>query len=75
MSDIPHISRRTPKRALRFFVYRDENGDWRWTLVAVNGEALAVSSESYKNRADLDHAIDLIRGGAAVSIVREGYPS
>lgn len=48
------------------FFYRQSkhDGQWRWRLVANNNEIIA-HGESYKNKADCLHAIDLIRKGAA----------
>ena len=56
-----------------FDVYEDANGEWRWTLRATNGEAIAMSSESYVRRDDCEHGIKLVREGAEkASIVFEG---
>lgn len=33
-------------------VYRGADGDWRWRLVATNGETVA-SGEGYRNSSDL----------------------
>lgn len=35
-----------------FFMYKDDDGDWRWRFQAKNRLILAVSSEGYRNRAD-----------------------
>jgi uncharacterized protein YegP (UPF0339 family) len=47
-----------------FKIYTDTKGEYRWTFVATNGLTLAVSSESYKNKADCQHAIALIKRDA-----------
>ncbi len=44
---------------MKFEVYRSGD-EWRWRLVARNGEPIA-SGESYKNKADCLSAIDLIQ--------------
>jgi len=31
-------------------VYQDKKGEWRWHLVAPNGEVVAASTEGYKSR-------------------------
>lgn len=31
--------------------YQDRKGDWRWTLLARNGNVVGASSEGYKTRA------------------------
>jgi uncharacterized protein YegP (UPF0339 family) len=33
-------------------VYKDGAGEYRWRVVAANGEIIGVSSESYTRRAD-----------------------
>jgi uncharacterized protein YegP (UPF0339 family) len=41
---------------------KDAKSEWRWTYYAKNGEAIGVSSESYKNRSDCSHGITLMQG-------------
>jgi len=33
---------------MRFKVYKDRKGEWRWTLYAANGRKIADSAEGYK---------------------------
>lgn len=40
---------------------KDSRGEWRWTYYAKNGEAIAVSSESYVRREDCTHGIELMQ--------------
>jgi uncharacterized protein YegP (UPF0339 family) len=35
---------------VKFHVYQDKIGDWRWRLVARNGKVIADSGEGYKSR-------------------------
>lgn len=44
----PAPARRQPK----FDCYRDNDGDWRWQVIAANGRVIAVSSEGYRKRSD-----------------------
>jgi len=44
-----------------FWVFRDALGGWRWRLYAGNRRIIASSGESYKNRTDCEHAIQLIK--------------
>lgn len=53
-----------------FMKYTDQAHEWRWNLVADNGRKLADSGEGYKSEADCNHAIGLIRQGAATAEVR-----
>lgn len=44
----------------KFQVYKDKSGGFRWRFLATNGNIIAISSESYKAKADCKHGIDLI---------------
>jgi uncharacterized protein YegP (UPF0339 family) len=44
----------------QYDVYQDGTGQWRFRLVANNGQIIAVSSESYWNRTDCVHAAQLL---------------
>lgn len=57
----------TPRR--RFSPRRHQG--WRWTATAANGEVLAVSSESYTNRADCREVITLLFGYSTAVILRD----
>ena len=44
-----------------YWMYKDIQGKWRWTYHAANGEAIAVSSESYNRRADCENGIKIMK--------------
>lgn len=44
-----------------FVLFKDVAGYWRWTLKASNHEPIAVSSESYVNKAGAEHGIALAK--------------
>ena len=44
-----------------FHVSKDNAGEWRWNLKAVNGRIIADSGEGYKDRADCLHGIELVK--------------
>lgn len=46
---------------MAYYMYKDSQGYWRWRLRAANNEIIAVSSESYYNKADCRHSIDLVK--------------
>jgi uncharacterized protein YegP (UPF0339 family) len=46
---------------MRFVVYKDRKGEWRWSLVAANGRIVADSAESYLRRATMIKTIYKIR--------------
>ena len=54
---------------MRFELYRDAKGEWRWRLRARNGEIVAESGEGYVRREDCEHGIGLVRQSAEASIV------
>lgn len=57
---------------MRFKVYKGQNGDWYWRLVADNGKIIADSAEGYRNKADLEHAIMIIKAYAPQAPVDGG---
>lgn len=44
---------------------KDNRGHWYWIYYAANKEAIARSSESYVNRSDCEHSINLVKGSAS----------
>jgi uncharacterized protein YegP (UPF0339 family) len=46
---------------MRFEVYKDKAGEWRWRLRSDNRKIVAVSSESYKRKDDTLRGIDLVQ--------------
>lgn len=43
---------------------KDNRGEWYWIYYAKNGEEIARSSESYINRSDCSHSIDLVKNSS-----------
>ena len=56
---------------LKFEVYKDSRGGFRWRLKAGNGRILGSSGDGYKNRVDCLGAIDLIKKGASTAAVED----
>ena len=54
---------------LRFEIYREANGDWRWRLRHQNGNVIADSSEGYRRREDCERGIAIVKEAAAAPIV------
>ncbi len=48
-----------------FILYKDKQGEWRWTFRAANHEAICVSSEGYTTKQSAVHSIGLVKSGAA----------
>ena len=57
---------------MKFVLYRDHKGEYRWRLVATNGNTVADSGEGYKNRKDCLATIESIQKSAAAAPVEEG---
>ena len=55
---------------MKFEVYEDNAGEYRWRLLAANGKIVADSGEGYTRRDDAHRAIaTLLRGINDVTIV------
>ena len=54
---------------MRFELYRDAAGAWRWRLRVQNGNVIADSAEGYVRREDCEHGIELVRSSAQASVV------
>jgi uncharacterized protein YegP (UPF0339 family) len=47
-----------------FEVYEDAAGEWRWRLVAANGNIVADSGEGYSSKQGAKRGIESVRTGA-----------
>lgn len=54
---------------MRFELYRDSGGAWRWRLRVQNGNVIADSAEGYVRREDCEHGIALVRKSVDASLV------
>lgn len=45
---------------MRFHVYQDKSGAWRWRMVARNGETVADGGQSYTRQRDALRAVKRI---------------
>jgi uncharacterized protein YegP (UPF0339 family) len=59
------------KTKLKFETYTDASDDTRWRLKATNGQIIATSGQGYKDKRDCEHAIDVIKTGAADAKVEQ----
>jgi len=48
-----------------FEVYRDSADEWRWRLVATNGNIIADSGEGYSSKQGAERGIESVRRNAA----------
>lgn len=54
---------------MRFVIYQDAAGDWRWRLVDRNNEIVADSAEGYDSKSNARRAVQNVRsecGGAEI---------
>ncbi len=70
-NSIDRIKKDAATDKIKFEVYEDNAKQSRWRLKASNGQVIATSSSGYKSKADAEHAIDLIKKGAASAEVVE----
>jgi uncharacterized protein YegP (UPF0339 family) len=54
---------------MRFEVYRDAAGEWRWRLRHQNGQVVAESGEGYRRREDCEQGINLVKQSASATMV------
>jgi len=47
---------------LRYSIYQDRKGEWRWRATARNGEIIGVSAEGYTRKSSCQHSINLMQG-------------
>ncbi|ELZ21697.1 DUF1508 domain-containing protein [Haloterrigena salifodinae] len=48
-----------------FEVFQDRAGEWRWRLVAANGNIIADSGEGYASKQGVKRGIDSVKRSAA----------
>lgn len=46
---------------MRFEIYKDRSGEWRWSLKAANNKRIGNSGEGYKNLGDLVSILEEIK--------------
>ncbi|WP_279459094.1 YegP family protein [Actinobacillus delphinicola] len=56
---------------MHFEIYTDKAGEFRWRLVAGNGNIIATGGDGYKHRKDCEHGIDLVKSTTSATEVRE----
>lgn len=54
---------------MKFHIYRDAKGEYRWHLVARNGKVIAASGEGYVKRAHCKAQITKIQAKAQDALV------
>jgi uncharacterized protein len=61
-----------PSRSdLTFEIFKDAKKEYRWRLKSGNGRLIAMSDEGYSRKDGCQHAIELIKEGAARAKVED----
>lgn len=56
---------------MTFELYEDQAGEWRWRLVAANGNIVADSGEGYASKQGAKRGIRSVKEGAPEASVRD----
>lgn len=56
---------------MKFTIYSDRAGEYRWRLRATNGRIVADSAEGYRSKADCQAGIQLVKRGAPAASVND----
>lgn len=57
--------------AMKFELYTDKAGEWRWRLKHSNGNVLATTSEGYSSKAAALKCIENVKNSGDAEIVEE----
>ena len=57
-------------RKATFEVFRDSADEWRWRLVASNGNIIADSGEGYRSKQGVERGIESVKRNAPEAEVR-----
>jgi uncharacterized protein YegP (UPF0339 family) len=63
---------RVRRSFLRFEIYMDETGKYRWKLLASDGQVMATSRESYALREEVRRAIIALQASIPVARIVDG---
>ncbi len=57
--------------AAKFEVYKDSKGEFRWRLIASNGQTIATGGEGYKTKDSVKNGIESVKKNAATAPIVE----
>jgi uncharacterized protein YegP (UPF0339 family) len=57
--------------AAKFELYKDTKGEFRWRLVASNGQTIATSGEGYKSKDSAKDGIESVKKNARIAEIEE----
>jgi uncharacterized protein YegP (UPF0339 family) len=55
----------------KFQIYRDRAGEYRWRLVAPNGDIIADSGEGYESRYNAKRAAENVRARIGQAVIED----
>ena len=70
-ADIAMTARRPEKQSVRYHVFKDGNGAWRWRLAAANGKIIASSGDAYKALESCLSAINLVKSSTDAEVTQD----
>ena len=56
---------------MKFQIYADKGGEFRWRLVAANGQIVASSGEPFDSKANAKRAAENVRDNAGIATIEE----
>ena len=57
--------------AAKFELYKDAKGEYRWRLVASNGQTIATGGEGYKSKDSAKAGIESVKKNAPIAEIEE----
>jgi len=57
--------------AAKFQLYKDAKGEFRWRLVASNGQTIAIGGEGYKAKDSAKAGIESVKKSAPTAAIEE----
>jgi uncharacterized protein YegP (UPF0339 family) len=57
--------------AAKFEIYKDAKGEFRWKLVASNGQTIATGGEGYKEKSSAKAGIESVKKNAPAAEIIE----
>ena len=60
---------------MKFEIYSDSSGQYRWRLVSSNGQTIATSGEPFASKSNAMRAAENIRDNASKATIVEATPA
>ncbi len=56
---------------MKFVIYKDSGGNYRWRLVARNGQTIASSGEAFDSKSNARRAAENVKGNAGSATIED----